>query len=378
MSAPLRVTVESMRETADGLEDLAVRFIHDGGGSAISAAAVPAYGLDSGSACYDVGSAFQRYAQTLGCAAKVFADKLDTGAFLYQHGDSAAAERIEFDPPEKEEERVGDDPGEPGYDPANEYEDALHDAGLLDGPSSGFYREWLENAAKNGVPPEVIVDIARAQNITPKSFDVLTRMERVTDQDGKDFFLLPEDATNDEAFRATLMTYILNAGTGYGNAKGRQKNDFAETPYTADEVQRIQERQLANAWSYNQVERLSERGGRFATTPNGMLIGLGVGQTWGEEQLSQRGGTTLGDIFIVNNDHPADAAQSLRDYILKFDATGRDLDRVLHHEERHSQQWADLGFARMVEQYAITMGIEWTRGPQSPFEKNAGSTDGGY
>lgn len=55
-------------------------------------------------------------------------------------GDSEAAERIEFDPPEEEEREVGDDPGEPD-DPVDEYEEALRDAGLPDGPSDGFYRE---------------------------------------------------------------------------------------------------------------------------------------------------------------------------------------------------------------------------------------------
>ena len=35
---------------------------------------------------------------------------------------------------------VGDDPGEPGYDPVGEYEEALRVACRLDGLSSGMYR----------------------------------------------------------------------------------------------------------------------------------------------------------------------------------------------------------------------------------------------
>lgn len=137
MTPPLTVTVATMRATATGLEDLASGFYNDGGGPMLSAAAGPVAGLDSGSACREVGDAFLRRAQVLGTAASTFAGKLDSGAFLYEHGDIAAAERIEFDPPEEEEKRIGDDPGEPGYDPVNEYEEALRDAGLLDGPSEG-------------------------------------------------------------------------------------------------------------------------------------------------------------------------------------------------------------------------------------------------
>ncbi|MCV7066782.1 ESX-1 secretion-associated protein [Mycolicibacterium farcinogenes] len=385
MTPPLKVTVESMRSTASDLADLASGFFNDGAGPALAAAAAPVSGLDSGSACREVGDAFLRHAQTLGDAASVFSGKLDSAAALYERGDSEAAERIEFDPPEEEEIRVGDDPGEPGYDAVNDYEDALHEAGLLEGPSQGFYREWLANAASNDVPPEVIVEIARRHNITPQSFDVPKGMERVTDGDGKSFFLIPKGTSGEDARKAALMTYVLNVGTGYGDARGNGSNDFSETPYTADEVQRIIDRQAANGWSYDQVERFSERGGRLATTPNGMLMGLGLGQTKLEEELSQRGGSTIGDIFIVNIDHPDDAAQQLRQMISGLDADGRptpvpslDLDRLLHHEERHSQQWAQLGIDRMIQQYAVGASVEWLTGKLNPFESNAGAADGGY
>lgn len=297
--------------------------------------------------------------------------------------ETAAAERIEFDPPEEEEKRIGDDPGEPGYDPVNEYEDALREAGLLDGPSDGFYREWLANAAKNDVPPEVIVDIARRHNITPQSFDVLKGMERVTDNDGKTYFILPSGVSAKDARDATLMTYVLNAGTGYEDSRGSGKNSFAETPYAADEVQRIIDRQESNSWSYVGAELFS---GRLAATPNGMLMGLGGNMV--EDQLSQLGGSTVGDVFLVNIDNPADPAQQLRDIIDSGQAwyseqrplpgSTIDLDRILHHEERHSQQWADLGYENMVEQYGQKMVEEWITKQRNPFETNAGASDGGY
>lgn len=66
----------------------------------------------------------------------------------------------------------GEDPT--GAEPENKYEKALRDAGLLSGPSpDGYYKEWLQNAERQGVPPEVIVDIARRHRISPTDFEVL-------------------------------------------------------------------------------------------------------------------------------------------------------------------------------------------------------------
>ena len=73
----------------------------------------------------------------------------------------------------------GDEDGKNGKRPENEYERALREAGLLTGtPPDGYYKEWLENANRQAVPREVIVDIARRHHITPESFDVLNGMER--------------------------------------------------------------------------------------------------------------------------------------------------------------------------------------------------------
>ncbi|OBG79831.1 hypothetical protein A5699_12410 [Mycobacterium sp. E802] len=268
---------------------------------------------------------------------------------------------------------------------------------MLNGPSEGLYREWLANAARNDVPPEVIVDIARSQHITPQSFDVLKGLERVTDDNGtagpgddKTYFLLPKGVSPEDAKKAALMTYILNAGTGYGssdpkinNPSGHDQNDFAETPYTANEVQRIIDRQDANGWSYAAAEHFT---GRLTTTPNGMLMGLGG--TLIEDPLSQQGGSTYGDVFLVNIDNPTDPAEQLRTMInsgrMWYDGENGpfrgalDIDRILHHEERHSQQWAQLGFKSFVEQYGQKMMEEQVTGSRNPFETNAGASDGGY
>jgi hypothetical protein len=278
---------------------------------------------------------------------------------------------------------AGEDPGERLE---NEYEKALRDAGLLTGPpQDGYYKEWLENAKRQGVPPSVIVDIARRHDITPEDFDVLNGMEKITDRDGKSFFLMPPGTGGDDARKAALMTYILNAGTDYGDATG--KKDFTETPYSSIEIARISDRQAANSWSYDRdLAFVDGNGGRLATTPNGMLMGLGGNGL--QDLYSEGGGTTWGDIFMTNIDDPDDPAQQLRQIVESGDmwypapdGNGRqgslDLDRLLHHEECHSQQWAEKGYTTMLKEY----GLEWLRekaGYPNRLEEDAGPSDGGY
>ncbi len=268
----------------------------------------------------------------------------------------------------------------------DEYEKALREAGLLTGPPpTGYYKEWLENAKRQGVQPEVLVDIARRHNITAESFDVLNGMEKVTDDQGKSFFLLPEGVSGEDARKAELMTYILNAGTDYGEGTA---HDFEPTPYSADEVQRIIDRQNANAWSYDKgVAFVDVNGGRLMSTPNGMLMGLGGNPL--QDVLSEAGGSTYGDIFMFNIDDPDDPAQQLRGiaesgttWYPAPDGNGRqgslDLDRLLHHEEMHSRQWAKLGPEEFIAAYAAGKFIEWKFGVPHPAEKTAGLGDGGY
>lgn len=122
-------------------------------------------------------------------------------------------------------------------------------------------------------------------------------------------------------------------------------------------------------------------GGRLMTTPNGMMMGLGGNRL--QDLYSQNGGTTWGDTFMLNIDNPKDPAQQLRDtarsghaWYDKGDGPSQgelDLDRLLHHEERHSQQWAREGYTKFLASYAwerITGG--------NGTEKGAGLSDGGY
>jgi hypothetical protein len=250
-----------------------------------------------------------------------------------------------------------------------------------------YHDKWLENAARRKVPPEVVGEIARRHGIIPDSFEVLEKLEEIKDPDGKTFFLLPSAASGDHSREVVLMTYVFNAGTGYGKA-GKRPTDFPETPYSAAEIQRIINRQSANSWSYARDFRFVHRNGaRLVATPNGILMGLGG--NWMQRQFSQQGGTAWGDIFMLNVGGTTDPAQQLRQIVRSGHAWGTDengrafegnldLDRVLHHEELHSQQWATKGYARMLRDYSWEIIRERVFGRTNRLEAGAGLSDGGY
>ncbi|WP_208322263.1 WXG100 family type VII secretion target [Mumia sp. ZJ430] len=270
----------------------------------------------------------------------------------------------------------------------------LRSEGLLVGPEpGGLYRRWLENAARRGVSPSTMVDVARTHDIDPEDFTVLDGLEEVRDGD-QSYFLLPTTITADQARAAVLMTYILNAGSNYGLEPG-VAHDFPPTPFSSAEIQRIIDRQKANSWSYDDdVEFVNGNGGRLATTPNGMLMGLGG--NWLQDAFSFSGGTAWGDTFMFNIDSPEgdDAAEQLRKIIVSGHSWGEnddgpfegqlDLDRLLHHEERHSQQWAEMGHLPFLDRYLGEGLVEWVRDwspledKPHPFEEDAGLGDGGY
>jgi len=252
--------------------------------------------------------------------------------------------------------------------------------------AEGYHAKWLENAERQGVPGEVVSHITRRHGVTPESFTVLEKFIEIKDPGGKSFFLVPRGARGVDARSAALMTYILNAGTDYG-ATGKQPTDFPETPYSGAEVQRIINRQNMNGWSYSRdVGFVHRNRGRLVTTPNGML--MGVGGNWIQRPFSQRGGTTWGDIFMVNMGKVTDPAEQLSRIVRSgrvwYTDAGRpfqsklDLDRVLHHEERHSQQWAAKGYVGMLRGYSWELIREWAFGKTNRLEADAGLSDGGY
>lgn len=247
--------------------------------------------------------------------------------------------------------------------------------------------KWLENAERQGVPSEVITEIAGQYGITPESFAMLGQFTEIKDPAGKSFFLITRGTSGDDARKAALMTYIFNAGTDYGKA-GTQPTDFPEAPYSAAEVRRIINRQKANSWSYDQdVGFIDRNGGRLVTTPNGMLMGLGGNRI--QRLFSQEGGTAWGDIFMVNVDDSIGAEARLRQIIQSGHVwcPGGDgtlvesnlaLDRVLHHEELHCRQWAAKGHTGMITAYVWEVIRDKVFGKTNRLEEDAGLSDGGY
>lgn len=269
------------------------------------------------------------------------------------------------------------------------YERMLRHAEVLRGPQpSGFAKEWLLNAERRSVPSQVIVEIARQLGGSLSRFEILAKTEEIVDPDGKSFFLLPRTMSAVDARNAVLMTYAVNAGTGYAKAGLAAGNDFPETPYSAAELRRIASRQQQNNWSYRRDVRFVHRnGGRLVATPNGMLMGLGGNLL--QRQFSQRGGTAWGDIFMVNLGRVGDPARQIRTmvrsgHIWFLGANGDpvaghlDLDRLLHHEERHSAQWAARGYAGMIAAYSWESIREVVFRKTNRLEEDAGLRDGGY
>lgn len=253
--------------------------------------------------------------------------------------------------------------------------------------TQGYWTRWRDNAERRGVAARVVAEIARRHDITPASFQVLQTMPEIEDPKGKSFFLIPPGTHGRYAREAALMTYILNAGTDYGRP-GTHRTDFPATPYSAAEVARIMFRQNANSWSYTRDVRFVHRnGGRLVTTPNGMLMGLGG--NWIQRLFSQQGGTAWGDIFMVNMGKLSDPDEQLGRIIRSghawyLDGSGTprasrlELDRVLHHEERHCQQWAANGYLGMLLGYGRELFRELAFGVTNRFEEDAGLADGGY
>jgi len=230
------------------------------------------------------------------------------------------------------------------------------------------------------------------------------------DPEGKAFYLLPIGISPAAARRAVLATYAANGRTDYavagevGNPRDLSpaEVDFPETPFSRAEVARIAARQDRNRWSYrDDIALVHAQGGRVVTTPNGMLMAVpgGVGR-W----FAAKGGTTWGDIFLLNI--PADQAGGwglgrwglargrdpvdiLRRVVeggsapSSLDPTGGtthwlDLDRVLHHEEIHAQQWARYGHLGFLARYAVDTLLHGTDGVRQWTEREAGLHDGGY
>jgi hypothetical protein len=275
-------------------------------------------------------------------------------------------------------------------DPVDALIDQLEADGLLEpGSATDLYREWLQNALDAGVSRSEIKKIARNLGLRPQDFEVLRGLPRCQDPDGKTFFMLSGFMTPGEIRSATIMAYVFNARTDYdaaddpGNPQNRSNsaNNFVERPYSTATIEAIAARALRNTWSYRTVAELVMAGGGAAVaTPNGMLMAIAGNPIVGA--LSQKGGTTFGDVFMLPVDNPPDPSAMLRQIVAngsKPDDQGGttnwiDLDRLLHHEEIHSRQWAVEGKLLFPIHYAEAEPLPG----ENVYEWGAGLRDGGY
>jgi len=292
----------------------------------------------------------------------------------------------------------------------------LRAAGLLTGDVSPYYMDWLMNAAGRGVSADTICDIARQFGLTPDTFSVLDKCGApIRDPDGKVYFVIPPGVSPAEAMLIVFLTAVINAGTDYGSAddtpSAHAHDSFTEVGYSPEELERIRDRIRANSATYTLLlPTMAAAGGVVVSTPNGMMMGVGQPVSWQDRltpwkavqnaardtvnAMSQAGGTTYGDMFMVNIDDSTDPRDTLANIITggvsvwNGDPTGStpaaygpnqgsiDLDRLLHHEEVHSQQWAKEG-PGYAASYTYQQATGLT-GADNPYEQDAGLEDGGY
>jgi len=264
---------------------------------------------------------------------------------------------------------------------------ALSAAGLLPASTNELWDDWEANLTAAGIPVSEVVKIVREQHLTPDSFNVLNGLTQYTAPNGEEYFLVKPGMSAADVAKAALMTYIFNPGAAQDyTAAGGQ---YPATPYSNDEIERIKQRQQANAWSYLSLAKMIGGERALVTTPYGTLMGVGSGWGWGA--LSEREGSTYGDVFLINIDHPAnnDGATVLNNIIQGgkapdvTDSRGRtpggvDLNVTLHHEEIHSQQYARDGLSGFAVRYGAEAAIAGGDAGKMSLEIEAGLKDGGY
>ena len=81
---------------------------------------------------------------------------------------------------------------------------------------------------------------------------------------------------------------------------------------------------------------------------------------------------------MIKMRYPTNLAERLRRIVRSGHVANLDLDRLLHHEERHSQQWAAKGYAGMLRDYGWELIREKVFRKTNRLEEDAGLADGGY
>jgi hypothetical protein len=157
-------------------------------------------------------------------------------------------------------------------------------------------------------------------------------------------------------------------------ARARFPIDFAlfhTTGNTPDDLPNLSDeyRRRQNVWSYSLIPAIEAGGGECTQLDNGIFAcfseGIELPGDLGTIPLKGRGGTTYGEVFIVD-DH---------DRYEQVQAPGSPL---AEHEKNHSIQWAVHGPVPFVLLYLQDLALSGNNGEDQYFEQQAGAEAGGY
>lgn len=166
--------------------------------------------------------------------------------------------------------------------------------------------------------------------------------------------------------------FVDEARAGY--ARARFPVDFAlfhATGSTPDDLPNISEayRRRQNVWSYALIPAIEAGGGECTQLDNGIFAcyskGIELPGDLGTIPLKGRGGTTYGEVFIVD-DH------------VQYERVQEPGSPLAEHEMNHSIQWAVHGPAPFVALYLQDVALSGNNGEDQYFEQQAGAEAGGY
>lgn len=242
----------------------------------------------------------------------------------------------------------------------------LRDAGLLSGEPDDRYREWLRWTLDAGHSPDEVVGVAREEGVTPATFAPLAGRTVWRGPDERPYVRVDDARRARELAR---LTELLNGGR----------------------PSRTDPRRDRNRWSYSGLFGLNRgdagtavRRGALVATPEGTMMAVAGRRALRAlpnpvDWFSSRGGTTWGEIYVVNGsyDDPAGVLRATVESGKPPPGSGAPgLARLLRHERVHSEQWARFGYARFIWEYVVRHD---PRKPcEHPLEREAGLADGGY
>lgn len=242
----------------------------------------------------------------------------------------------------------------------------LRDAGLLSGEPGALYREWVRWTLAAGLTSDQVVERAGDEGVTATTFEPLAGRTVWRGPDGRPYVRV------DDARRARELARLTELLNGGRPSLGDPRRD-------------------RNSWSYTGLFGLNAgdagtavRRGALVATPEGTMMAAAGRRALRAvpnpvDWFAARGGTTWGEIYLVNGSHddPAEVLRTTVESGRRPPGSGApSLARLLRHERVHSEQWARYGYVRFIWEYVIRHD---PRKPcEHPLEREAGLADGGY